>query len=195
MTMLEDYWLPRREGNRGTEISTLPGGQLTGELNDVEYFQKKLYQSLNVPNARLNPDYTYNPGRSTEISRDEIKFAKFIDRLRLRFNALFIKTLEKQLLLKGVTTKEEWDQFSINISFNYSRDNYFAELKDTEILAQRMNVLTQVDPYVGKYFSSIWIKKNILKQTDEEIESIEDEMLTDLQQMTGQSEPPQNQSQ
>ena len=195
MTMLEDYWLPRREGNRGTEISTLPGGQLTGELNDVEYFQKKLYQSLNVPNARLNPDYTYNPGRSTEISRDEIKFAKFIDRLRLRFNALFIKTLEKQLLLKGVTTKDEWDQFSIDIGFNYSRDNYFAELKDSEILAQRMNILQQVDPYVGKYFSSLWIKRNILKQTDEEIEEIEDEMLADLQQMTGQSEPPQNESQ
>lgn len=192
MTMLEDYWLPRREGGRGTEISTLPGGQLTGELNDVQYFQQKLYQSLNVPQARLQPEYTYNPGRSTEISRDEIKFAKFVDRLRTRFNQLFLKTLEKQVILKGITTKEEWDQFSIDISFNYARDNYFAELKDMEIFNQRLNTLQQVDPYVGKYFSSLWVKRNVLRQTDEDIENIEGEMQTDLQQMTQQSAPPQS---
>jgi len=189
MTMLEDYLLPRREGGRGTEISTLPGGQLTGELNDVQYFQQKLYQSLNVPNARLQPDYTYNPGRSTEISRDEIKFAKFIDRLRTRFNQLFLKTLEKQLILKGITTKEEWDQFSIDIGFNYARDNYFAELKDMEIFNQRLNTLQQADAYVGKYFSSLWVKKHILRQTDEEIENIEADMQVDLERMTDQQSP------
>jgi hypothetical protein len=197
MTMLEDYWLPRREGNRGTEIQTLPGGQLVGELNDVQYFQQKLLQSLNVPNARLQPDYTYNPGRSTEISRDEIKFAKFIDRLRTRFNNLFLSCLEKQLILKGITTKEEWDQFAIDIDFNYTRDNYFAELKDMEIFAQRLNVLQQADAYVGKYFSSGWVKRNVLRQTDEQIEELEAEMQGDLEQMTqaaapaDQQQPPQ----
>jgi len=195
MTMLEDYWLPRREGGRGTEISTLPGGQLTGELNDVQYFQQKLYQSLNVPQARLQPEYTYNPGRSTEISRDEIKFAKFVDRLRTRFNMIFVKILEKQLILKGVTTKEEWDQFSIDIGFNYARDNYFAELKDMEIFNQRLNTLQQVDPYVGKYFSSQWVKRNVLRQTDDEMEDIENEMQADIQQMTQQASPPQNDGQ
>lgn len=189
MTMLEDYWLPRREGNRGTEISTLPGGQLVGELNDVQYFQQKLLQSLNVPNARLQPDYTYNPGRSTEISRDEIKFSKFIDRLRTRFNQLFLKTLEKQLILKGITTKEEWDQFSIDIGFNYARDNYFAELKDMEILNQRLTTLQQADAYVGKYFSSQFIKRHILRQTDQEIEEIEKEMQVDIEQMAAQPAP------
>lgn len=195
MTMLEDYWLPRREGNRGTEIQTLPGGQLVGELNDVQYFQQKLYQSLNVPNARLQPDYTYNPGRSTEISRDEIKFAKFIDRLRNRFNVLFMACLEKQLILKGITTKEDWDQFSIDIDFNYTRDNYFAELKDMEITAQRLNVLQQADTYVGKYFSSRWVKMNVLRQTEEEIEELEAEMQADLEQMTAINQPPQSSSQ
>lgn len=189
MTMLEDYWLPRREGNRGTEISTLPGGQLVGELNDVQYFQQKLLQSLNVPNARLQPDYTYNPGRSTEISRDEIKFSKFIDRLRTRFNQLFLKTLEKQLILKGITTKEEWDQFSIDIGFNYARDNYFAELKDMEILNQRLTTLQQADAYVGKYFSSQFIKRHVLRQTDQEIEEIEKEMQVDIEQMAAQPAP------
>lgn len=189
MTMLEDYWLPRREGNRGTEISTLPGGQLTGELNDVQYFQQKLYQSLNVPNARLQPDYTYNPGRSTEISRDEIKFAKFIDRLRVKFNSLFLYCLEKQCILKGITTKEEWDQFSIDIGFNYTRDNYFAELKDMEILNQRLNTLQQADVYVGKYFSADWVKKNILRQTEEEVEELEAQMSADLQAMTNNLSP------
>lgn len=178
MTMLEDYWLPRREGNRGTEITTLPGGQNLGEMTDVEYFQKKLYESLSVPVSRLQSDNAFNMGRASEITRDEVKFSKMIDRLRSRFNHLFIKSLEKQLVLKGVLTQEDWQQISPFVKFIYARDNFFAELKDAEILRERMNTLQQMmqGGIVGKYYSHRWVRVNILKQTDEEMEEIDQQI-------------------
>ena len=176
MTMLEDFWLPRREGGKGTEISTLPGGQNLGQMDDVVYFQRKLYKSLNVPIGRLEPETVYNLGRSTEITRDEIKFAKFIDRLRMKFSQLFTKILERQLVLKGVVTAEEWPEFARAIRYDYAIDNYFAELKDTEILRDRISMLRDIDDYVGKYYSNEWIRKKVLRQTDEDIEEIDEQI-------------------
>ena len=181
MTMLEDYWLPRREGGRGTEITTLPGGQLTGELSDVEYFQKKLYQSLNVPVSRLIQESTFNLGRSTEITRDEVKFSKFVDRIRNRFSALFLKTLEKQLMLKGIINSEDWEQMQNWIKFDYARDNFFAELKDIDIMRERVQILRDMEDSAGKYYSHAWIRKNILQQTDDEIEEIDAEIQEEMQ--------------
>jgi Bacteriophage T4-like portal protein (Gp20) len=176
MTMLEDYWLPRREGNKGTEIDTLAGGQSLGVLDDVQYFQRKLYKSLNVPMNRLEPEETYAIGRATEISRDEIKFAKFIDRLRLKFSGMFLQMLEKQLVLKMIITPDEWHEIQSEIKFRYLRDNCFSELKDQEILMGRMTVLQQISLYVGRYYSNSWVRRNILKQTDEEMEQIDSEI-------------------
>lgn len=176
MTMLEDYWLPRREGNRGTEITTLPAGQNLGELTDVNYFQKKLYRALNVPSSRLEAEQTFNVGRSTEISRDEVKFAKFVTRLRLKFSALFLKSLEKQLVLKGVMTLDEWKEIVQDISFDFARDNYFSELKDLDIMRERVAILRDMDDFAGKYVSHTWMRKNILRQTEEDIE-LEDEQI------------------
>lgn len=173
MTMLEDYWLPRREGNKGTEITTLPGGQNLGEMTDVNYFQKKLYRALNVPESRMQVESTYNVGRSTEIQRDEVKFSKFVNRIRLRFSQLFIKSLEKQLVLKGVMSLAEWEDIVQDVKFDYAKDNYFAELKSIEMLKERMNVLAEMDPFAGKYVSHTWIRKNVLRQTDEDIEQID----------------------
>lgn len=173
MTMLEDFWLPRRDGGKGTEITTLPPGQNLGELDDVLYFQKKLYKSLNVPISRLESETGFNLGRATEISRDEVKFAKFIDRLRTRFSQLFIKVLEKQLILKGIMTTEEWKEISNDIKFDFARDNFFAELRDSEILQQRLQSLSNIENYVGKYYSNEYVRKNILMQTDEEIKEID----------------------
>lgn len=175
-TMLEDYWLPRREGGRGTEISTLPAGQNLGELADVQYFQRKLYKSVNVPISRLEPETVYNVGRATEITRDELKFAKFIDRLRLKFSELFLNALETQLILKQIITPEDWDEIKPLIRFKFLHDNYFAELKQSEIMMERMNRLRDIDEYAGKYYSHIWIRKEVLKQTDEEIENINNEI-------------------
>jgi len=180
MTMLEDYWLPRREGNKGTEITTLPGGQNLGEMTDVMYFQKKLYKALNVPSSRLEAEQTFNVGRSTEITRDEVKFAKFVDRLRSKFAALFTKTLGKQLILKGHLTVEEWEQISNEITYNYARDNYFAELKDLEMFRERSALLAEFDPYAGKYFSHAWLRKNVLRQTDDDIEMLDQQMEEEL---------------
>lgn len=182
MTMLEDYWLPRREGNRGTEITTLAGGQNLGEMTDVEYFQKKLYESLNVPVSRLQSDNAFNMGRQSEITRDEVKFSKLVDRLRGRFNHLFLKALEKQLVLKGIVTQEDWAEISPFVKFVYARDNFFAELKDAEILRERMTTLEQMmqSQIVGKYYSHKWIRTNILKQTDEEIEQQDKEIKSEL---------------
>lgn len=196
MTMLEDFWLPRREGGRGTEITTLPGGQNLGEMTDVEYFQKKLYQSLNVPLSRLEPGEGFNIGRSSEITRDELKFHRFVERLRRRFNLLFMKVLERQLLLKSVITSEDWVEFADKIRFNYTRDNYFAELKETEILNERLNALQQIDPFVGKYYSVEWVRKNVLRQSDEEIETIDEQMQADadaMEALGGQVEDPNQQ--
>ena len=172
MTMLEDFWLPRREGGKGTEITTLPGGQNLSQIDDIVYFQKKLYKSLNVPIGRLEPETVYNLGRSTEISRDEIKFAKFVERLRMKFSQIFTKILERQLVLKGIVTLEEWPEFARAIRFDYSVDNYFAELKETEILRDRVSMLRDIDDYVGKYYSNEWVRKHVLRQTEEEIKDI-----------------------
>jgi hypothetical protein len=177
MTMLENYWLPRREGARGTEITTLPAGQNLGELDDVVYFQKRLYRSLNVPIGRLDPEnHAFSLGRASEVTREEIKFARFVDRLRQRFSDLFLGCLEKQLILKGVIAPEEWDQFSKLIKFKYARDNYFAELKESEILNDRLNTLQVIDQFAGKYYSHEWIRKNVLRQTDEDIEEIDEQI-------------------
>ena len=176
MTMLEDYWLPRREGGRGTEITTLPGGQNLGEMDDVIYFQKKMYKSLNVPVSRLEPDTGMSLGRATEINRDEVKFQKFIQRLRMRFAMLFDGALEKQLVLKGHMTPEEYQDVRRNIKYDFKQDNYFTELKENEIVTERVNTLNSIDPYVGKYFSQEWVKRNVLRMSDDEIATLEDQM-------------------
>ena len=172
MTMLEDYWFPVREGGAGTKVTTLPSGANLGELADVEYFEKKLYQSLNVPVSRMVSDTGFNLGRSSEITRDELKFQKFVTRLRTRFSNLFLKVLEKQLVLTGVIAEEEWEEIRNDIHFIFQQDNYFAELKNAEIIGNRINALALIDPYVGKYYSEEWVKKNILMLTDEDIEQM-----------------------
>ena len=177
MTMIEDYWLPRREGQNGTEITTLPAGQNLGEMADVEYFEKKLYRSLNVPISRMHPDQAqFNLGRSSEITRDELSFQKFIDRLRLRFSNLLLGALEKQLILKKIFSKSEWDEIKDLIHFEYSRDNYFAELKDSEILMNRLATLQQIQPFLGLFYSQEWAKRNVLFQSDDDIAEIQKQM-------------------
>ncbi len=180
MTMLEDFWLPRREGGKGTEITTLPGGQNLGQMDDVIYFQRKLFKSLNVPIGRLDPEIQFNFGRATEITRDEVKFAKFVNRLRNKFATLFLKILERNLILKGIVTPEDWDEFKNVIRFKFSQDNYYAELKETEILRDRIAMLRDIDDYAGKYYSHEWIRRHVLRQTDEDIEDI-DEQIADEQ--------------
>ena len=172
MSMLEDFWLPRREGGRGTEISTLPGGENLGQIDDIEYFRRKLYKSLNVPSGRLEQEQQFNLGRSTEISRDELKFQKFINRLRKKFSALFIDILKTQLILKGVVTEEEWEDIRSDISVDFVQDNHFSELKDAELLRERLGTLREIDEYAGRYYSVEWIRKNVLMQTEEDIENI-----------------------
>ena len=173
MSMLEDFWLPRREGGRGTEITTLPGGQNLGELEDVKYFQKKLYRSLNVPESRLENENTFNIGRSAEISRDELKFQKFITRLRKKFSDLFLDLLKTQCVLKGICSLDDWEQMKQHIQFNYVADNHFSELKENEMLNDRLALVNQMDIYVGKYFSIDYIRRQILKQTEVEIAEID----------------------
>ena len=176
MTMLEDYWLPRREGGKSTEITTLPGGQNLGEMEDVQYFRKKLYEALNVPIARLESDAQFNLGRSSEITRDELKFSRFINRLRNRFTDLFNILLERQLLLKGIITKQEWKEVKGQLFYDFLEDNHFTELKNSEIMQGRLAILQDIDQYVGKYYSVEWIRKNVLMQTEEEIQEIEDQI-------------------
>ncbi len=176
MTMLEDYWLPRREGNRGTEITTLPGGQNLGQLEDVEYFRKKLYQSLNVPISRMLSESAFNMGKSSEITRDEIKFTKLISRLRSRFSHMFDIILETQLILTGMMSRNEWKEIKNYISYDFQEDNYYAELKEQEILSQRLNILQVAESYVGKYYSQEWVRKNILKLSDAEIQNLDDQI-------------------
>jgi hypothetical protein len=180
MSMLEDFWLPRREGGRGTEISTLPGGQNLGELEDVKYFQKKLYRSLNVPESRLESDNTFNVGRSAEITRDEVKFQKFVVRLRKRFSDLFSDLLKTQLVLKGVVSLEEWDDMKEHIQYDFVADNYFSELKEKELLNERMALLAQMDPFAGKYFSLEYLRRQILRQTDSEFTEIDKQMKKEI---------------
>ena len=181
MTMLEDYWLPRREGGRGTEVTTLPGGQTLGQMDDVLYFQKKFLQTLNVPVSRLNSDALFSIGRATEITRDELKFARFITRLRLRFSVLFSKLIEKQLILKGVMTPEDWAVLSNDIKFDFSTDNYFSELKEAEISEGRINLARNFQDMAGKYYSHEWIRKNVLHQSDDEIAEIDGEINAEAQ--------------
>jgi hypothetical protein len=176
MTMLEDYWLPRREGGRGTEITTLPGGENLGQMEDVEYFRKKLYKSLSVPISRLEPEGQFSLGRNGEITRDEVKFAKFIERLRDRFSHLFDNLLEIQLLLTGVMTRDEWKEMKDDIKYDFQRDNYYAEIKEQDMLNNRLSVLGIVDAYVGKYYSVEWIRKNVLRQTEDEIKEMNAQM-------------------
>jgi len=171
--MLEDFFLPRREGGRGTEISTLPGGENLGQIDDILYFQKKLYRSLNVPMARLEQEVQFSLGRSTEITRDEVKFKKFIDRLRKRFSDVFMQVLKTQLLLKGIITKEDWTKFRQDIVFDFIEDNYFAELKESEMYRERFEMLGTLEDYVGKYVSDEWIRKKILRQSDVEIKELD----------------------
>ena len=169
MAMLEDFWLPRREGGRGTEISTLPGGQNLGEITDIKYFQEKLYRSLNVPTSRIGGEGGFNLGRSSEILRDEVKFSKFVGRLRKRFSAMFNDMLKTQLLLKNVITPEDWDKMSEHIQYDFMYDNHFAELKEAELLNERLSMVQQAEPYVGKYFSQDYLRRKVLRQTDQEI--------------------------
>jgi len=171
MTMLEDFWLPRREGGRGTEITTLPGGQSLGEMDDVDYFRRKLYKSLGVPITRMEAESNFNIGRSSEITRDEVKFNKFIMRLRSRFSILFDEILEIQLALKGVITRAEWKEMKQDIHFDFQEDNHFTELKDTEIMQGRLQILGEIDSYVGRYFSGDWVRKNVLRMTEEDIKN------------------------
>jgi|TARA_R110002096_G_scaffold17942_1_gene61756 hypothetical protein len=172
MSMLEDFWLPRREGGRGTEISTLPGGENLGQIDDIVYFQKRLYRSLNVPIGRLEQESQFSLGRSTEISRDEVKFQKFIDRLRRRFSGLFTTILKKQLILKQIITPEDWEQFKSDIQIDFVRDNHFTELKDSEILRERLSTMDQLSQYVGEYFSREWVMKSVMMMSDEDIEQM-----------------------
>ena len=173
MSMLEDFWLPRRENGRGTEISTLPGGDNLGQIDDIIYFQKRLYRSLNVPVNRLEQEAQFSLGRSTEISRDEVKFQKFIDRLRRRFGNVFLGILKKQLILKGIITAQDWEEWKDDIYVDYIKDNHFAELKDAEILQNRVGLMNEVTQYVGEYFSKDWVMRNVLMFTDDDIEKMQ----------------------
>ena len=202
MSMMEDFWLPRREGGRGTEITTLPGGQNLGEITDINYFQKKLYRSLNVPETRIQGEGGFSLGRSSEILRDEIKFSKFVGRMRKRFSHMFQDLLKTQLILKNVVTPEDWEKMSDHIQYDFLYDNHFAELKDAELTTERLNLAALAEPYVGKYYSNDYIRRKILRQTDIEIEEqdaliekeIKDGVIPDPSQMavdpaTGQPVP------
>ncbi len=194
MTMLEDYWLPRREGGRGTEITTLPGGQNLGEIEDISYFQRKLFKSLNVPIGRLESEATFNLGRATEITRDEVKFSKFVERLRKRFSDLFVQALEKQLVLKNIISADEWPEIRSKIKFKFAVDNYFAELKETEILNGRISALRDIEDHVGVYFSREYVRRHILKFSDDDIEKMDREMAQEKQseEDTGESDEQQD---
>lgn len=184
MSVLEDYWLPRREGSRGTEITTLPGAQSLSQIEDAEYFKKKLYGSLNVPLSRLTPESNgFNMGRSTEITREEIKFYKFIDRLRFQFSRLFMDILRVQLLLKGVMTDDDWRHLKTDMKFVFNTDNYFWDLKEAEIMAERLKMLSFIEPYIGKYFSTDYVKTKVLKYLPEELQEMEKQMAADRQRI------------
>jgi hypothetical protein len=162
MSMMEDFWIPRRGEGKSTEITTLPAGQNLGELADVRYFEQKLYKALNVPVSRLEPQTGFSIGRSTEITRDELKFTKFIDRLRTKFSILFDELMKRQLALKGICSIDEWEEMKEKIHYDFLKDNNFAELKEAELLSSRLQLMQQIDPYVGVYFSKSWVKKNVL---------------------------------
>ena len=188
MSMLEDFFLPRREGGRGTEITTLPGGENLGQIDDILYFQKKLYKSLNVPVNRLEQEAQFSLGRTSEITRDEVKFKKFIDRLRSRFSHLFVQLLKTQLLLKGVITKDDWNTWKETIAFDFIEDNYFSELKQSEMIKERFDMLSSLDEYIGKFISNEWVRKNILRFNDDEIEQIAKQI--DAEDKDGENDMP-----
>jgi len=181
MSMLEDFWLPRREGGKGTEISTLPGGESLGQIDDVNYFQNKLYQALNVPVSRMQPQQGISFGRATEITRDELKFAKFVSRLRKKFNVLFDDLLRTQLVLKGVINDKDWEMIKEKIQYKYAQDQYFEEMKSAENYRNQIDLLNMAQPYVGTYFSQRFIMKNILRMSDKDIQNMKEEI---------ESEPP-----
>jgi len=181
MSMMEDFWLPRREGGRGTEITTLPGGQNLGELTDIEYFQKKLYRALGIPESRIAAEGGFNLGRSSEILRDELKFAKFVGRLRKRFAHMFNDMLKTQLILKNIVTPEDWNKMVDHIQYDFLYDNQFAELKETEMIQGRLGNLAQIEPYIGKYYSTEFVRKRVLRQTDQEIEEIDIQIEDEIQ--------------
>jgi hypothetical protein len=178
LSMLEDFWLPRREGGKGTEITTLPAGQNLGEMEDVKYFQKNLLNALNIPASRLdtNSGSMMGLGRTTEVTRDEVKFSKFVNRLRNKFAQVFDHALKIQLVLKGVCTTEEWEDFREQIYYDFIKDNNFTEMRDAELLRERVNTATMLDPFIGKYYSAAWVRKNVLQMTDEEITQMEKEI-------------------
>lgn len=180
MSMLEDFWLPRREGGRGTEVSTLPGGDNLGQIDDIIYFQKRLYRALNVPLNRLEQESQFSLGRGNEVTREEIKFSKFIDRLRKKFSMVFLQVLKKQLILKRIITDADWDEWKTDIRIDYARDNYFAELKDAEILRERLQTLELMTNYVGDYFSKGFILKNVLKYTEDDVKDLKKEIETEI---------------
>ena len=182
MSMLEDFWLPRREGAKGTEVTTLPGGQNLGEITDVQYFQKKLYKALNVPISRLESESGFNLGKAAEITRDELKFTKFVQRLRKRFTQLFADILKTQLVLKGIITIEDWAKIGAHIQYDYLKDGYFAELKEAEILRERLSLAQEVSPYVGKYYSVDYIRKKVLRQSDDDIIEIDNQIAKEIKQ-------------
>ena len=184
--MLEDFWMPRREGGRGTEITTLDGGQNLGEMEDVEYLLKKVYRSLNIPISRMEAENGFNMGRSAEITRDEVKFYKFIEKLRLRFSDLFSQLLRVQLILKGIMSEDDWKKISTEVKFIFNQDSYFSELKQTEIMKDRLDLLSQLDEYIGRYYSVDWVRKNILQQSEEEISQIDQQMEQEKEKMSAE---------
>lgn len=194
MSMLDDFWLPRREGGRGTEVTTLPGGQNLGEIDDVRYFQRKVYQALNVPVSRLEQEQAYSLGRATEINREEIKFQKFVTRLRMRFAKLFYHILRQQLVLKGIITDSEWvELFHNRIRVEFYKDNHYTELKDAEVFAQRLTILDQASQYVGEFLSKEWVMKNVFRFTDQEAEEMQKQIQKEVD--SGEVEEPQPEDQ
>ena len=183
MSMLEDFWLPRREGGRGTEITTLPGGQNLGEIDDIVYFQKKLYRSLNIPVSRLETDNGFNMGRGAEITRDEVKFTKFVQKLRSKFNGLFNDILKTQLILKGVIAVDDWIDIKENLSYSYMKDGHYAELRDMDVLRERLDMLNNMEPYIGDWFSKEYVQKHVFRMTEDEIKDME-------RQISGEPEEP-----
>ena len=190
--MLEDYWFPRREGGRGTEIETLPGGTNLGEMDDVNYFLKKLYKSLNVPISRLEPENTMQLGRAQEISRDEYKFNRFIIRLRDKFSDLFTDLLKKQLILKGFISIDEWKEMSQDIIFDFTQDSYYTEIKNAEMLRDRIALVGEMQEYIGKYYSNEWVRRNILKMTTSEIKQMDSQIKKELESDEPQDQPPED---
>ena len=181
MSMLEDFWLPSREGGRGTDISTLPGGQNLGEIADIEYFRSKLYRSLNVPASRLESTTGFNLGRASEITRDELKFTKFVQRLRKKFTELFNDLLRTQLILKGIINEDDWSNVRDSIMYDFLQDGHFAELKNTEMARERLQLANEMRDYIGKFYSLQYVRKNVLKQNEKEIEEMDNQIKQEIE--------------